>query len=80
MQKPSNNWLQRVAMLSVLVVLLSGSSCASQPLSSAVVTPAIPSLPSSARQPKTPPECEPTCSAGLERLLNSMLASPTSEE
>ncbi len=80
MQRHRNNWLQRVLMLSALVVLLSACSSASQQLSSAVVTPAMPSLPSSARQPKTPPECEPTCSAGLERLLNSMLLSPMTEE
>ncbi len=80
MLKHSNKWLQRVSMLSVLVVLLSGSSCASQQLNSAVVTPEMPSLPSSARQPKTPPECEPTCSAGSERLFDSMLVLPTSEE
>ncbi len=80
MQRHRNNWLQRVLMLSALAVLLSACSSASQQLSNAVVTPVMPSLPSSARQPKTPPECEPTCSAGLERLLNSMLLSPMTEE
>lgn len=80
MQKPSNNWIKLALMLPVLTALLSACSSASQPLSSAVVTPAIPSLPNSARQPKTPPECEPTCSAGSERLFDSMLELQTSEE
>ena len=73
----NKNLKQLGLMLPLLVVLLSGSSCASKQLSAAAVTPAIPSLPSSARQPKQIPECVPSCSGGLERSLNSMLESPT---
>lgn len=44
-----------------------------------VPPPAIPKLPPEARQPPMEPECQPTCSAGLSRLLNAMQRSPTSE-
>ena len=76
----NRNWKQLGLMLPLLVVLLSGSSCASKQLNAAVEMPAIPSLPSSARQPKPIPECVPSCSAGLERSLNSMLVPPTKAE
>ena len=75
-----NNWKLRGLMLLALAVLLSGCSSASPQLSNAVEQPAIPSLPSSARQPKLIPECVPSCSAGLERSLNSMLVPPTKAE
>lgn len=41
---------------------------------------AIPLLPSSARQPRTVPECVPTCSGGFGRLLDSMLPRPIGGE
>ena len=44
----------------------------------AVLPPAIPALPVQARQPKPPPICLPTCSAGLTRLRMELLDSLTS--
>lgn len=60
-----------------LVLLLTG--CAGAPLAlEPVPAPAIPPLPQSARQPAPAEICTPTCSAGLARLLDSLLPSPTS--
>ncbi|MCY1532449.1 hypothetical protein D9M68_677240 [compost metagenome] len=78
--KRKGNWKWLGPMLLGLAMLCSGCSGASTKPSEGVAPAAIPSLPSSARQPKPVPECEPTCSAGLERLLDSMLPRPTSGE
>ena len=58
--------------LTLLLMLCAG--CAPAPL----VVPAqrLP-LPPEARQPPTPEICQPTCSAGLARLLERLLRSPT---
>ena len=63
----------------LLMLLLAGCASVSQPLSPPPVSPpAIPALPLAARQPKTPPECLPTCSDGARQEFESWLASPTS--
>ncbi len=66
-------------MLTLLAWLLSACASVSQPSLPPldVRPPAIPRLPSAARQPKTPPECLPTCSAGVSREFDSWLTSPT---
>lgn len=56
------------ALLSL--ALLAGCWSATAPLSVAVPPPP---LPQQARQPAPPPLCNPTCSAGLETLLDSLL-------
>jgi hypothetical protein len=62
----------RSAMLLLPLLLLAGCP-ASLPLSPPrhVEPPAIPPLPATARQPQTPSECLPTCSAGLTKLRES---------
>ncbi|MNO07689.1 hypothetical protein D3C81_2299820 [compost metagenome] len=67
-------------MLIGLGMLCSACSVDSTRLSEGTAPAAIPSLPNSARQPKPVLECEPTCSSGLERLLDSMLPKPTGGE
>ena len=68
---PAARWL--IVML--LLLLLAG--CASAPLQLPAPAPLIPPLPQEARQPDPPPICQPTCSAGLARLLDSLLQPPT---
>ncbi len=74
------NWQRTKAMLLGLAMLCSACSNGTQRLNSEPASAAIPSLTSSARQQKPAPECVPSCSAGLERLLDSMLPPPTTTE
>ena len=74
------NLIRRKAMLLGLVMLCSACSNDTQRLNSEPASAVMPSLPSSARQQKPAPECVPSCSAGLERLLDSMLLPPTTTE
>lgn len=55
-------------------MLLAGCWNATAPLAVAVPPPP---LPQEARQPASPPLCSPTCSAGLAKLLDSLLQPPT---
>jgi len=67
-----NNKLRRWLMLLSLTLLVSG--CASKQenwLPDQTAPPAIPSLPSEARQPPAPPWCSPTCSSGLTKERES---------
>lgn len=67
--------------LSWLLLPLVGCSSASPPYSpppEIVRPPAIPRLPPAARQPTTPPECSPTCSAAASSAFDAWLQSPTS--
>jgi len=69
--------MQRVLMLTLPALLL--SACASVPLPpppAVVPPPRIPELPQEARQRPRPPICLPSCPAGLQRLLDSMLTLP----
>lgn len=78
--KPNARPSRLAPMLSMLLLLLSacaGDSPLLQPIP-AVAIPLIPPLPPAARQPPTPPECSPSCSAGLTRLRESLLGSLTS--
>ena len=63
--------------LTASALLLIGCGCDS-PLLKPTQGPLIPPLPAQARQPATPPECLPTCSASVSIALDSWLASPTS--
>ena len=69
-------------LLTALTALLASCSASIPPLPlPSVKPPRIPVLPSQARQPPTPSECLPSCSAGLERELRSLsdlLTAPTS--
>lgn len=78
--KQMGNWKWPGLMLIGLGMLCSACSSGTPSLNSAAEAAAMPSLPSSARQPKAKPECEPTCSAGSERLFDSMLLKPTEGE
>lgn len=77
MPKPKSR-PHRLTLL-VPAVLLTGClgvlkpSPPSAPSAPPVPPPQIPSLPAEARQPPTPELCSPTCSAGLQRLLDSWL-------
>ena len=67
-----------VTALLLLLLLLLFAGC-STPRLVPVVQPA-PPLPKEARQPAPPPLCQPSCSDGLLRLLESWQRPPTSEE
>lgn len=58
-----------------LLVLLTGCSSVSPP-STALACPQVPPLSPLALPPPPPPICEPTCSAGLQRLLDNLLPMP----
>ena len=58
---PSNQPIKRLLMLLPLMLLLTG--CSTNLNGSNVAPPAVPALPLEARQPRTPPQCSPTCSA-----------------
>ena len=73
----------RAPALTLLSLTLLLAGCASEsrhslPPPEVVPPAAIPRLAQQARQPKTPPECLPTCSAGASREFDSWLSSPTS--
>lgn len=78
--KPHNKPRRHALMLPLLGMLL--TSCANElPISSPpVAPPAIPPLPAQARVSlvETPSMCSSTCSAGLTKLRDSWLATPTS--
>ena len=79
--KHSQNWIKRLLMPVLLGLLVSGCATVSPSLPPPVVQPpAIPTLPMQARQPKSPPICLPTCSAGLTRLRMELLDSLTSPQ
>lgn len=78
--KQKGNWKWLGMMLLGLVMLSSACSSDTMRPSEGAEPAAMPSLPSSARQPKAKPECEPSCSAGSERLFDSMLPKPTEGE
>lgn len=61
--------------LSLLPLLL--TACGTAPPSLPVAAPAIPPLPQQARQPQPPASCLPTCNAGLTRLRENLLSTPT---
>ena len=65
--------LVRKLMLPACLVLL--NACSTVP-AIAPVPPQIPPLPLQARQPLPPTLCQPTCSAGLSMLLDSLESSP----
>ncbi len=66
--------IARGLMLLALPMLVSACAGVSQPSPPVVVPPpAIPPLPTEARQPTPPPICSPTCSAGLMRLRTELL-------
>jgi hypothetical protein len=63
-----NNRLLRLLTLSVLMLLATG--CATKQenwLPAQVAPPAIPALPSEAKQPPAPQWCSPTCSSALTK-------------
>jgi len=62
-------------LLIALALLLSGCS---NVLRKPPAQPHVPALPQVARQPAPPPLCQPTCSEGLAKLLDSLQPSPTS--
>lgn len=77
---PPSHKLNRPA-LTLLSLTLLLAACANGSLPSStppVAQRQILPLPPSARQPTTPPECLPTCSAGASREFDSWLTSPTS--
>lgn len=70
-------------MLAIVLPLLNSGCAADSPpsLPPAVVEPArIPPLPAQARQPKAPPECQPTCLDGWLRSADAMLKLPMSAD
>lgn len=77
MLKPSRSPSFVLMPLALLMLLAACASGSPTYLPAAAKPPAIPPLSQSARQPKTPPECLPSCSAGVEREFSSWLSSPT---
>ncbi len=61
--KREGSWKMHVLMLVVLMSALTGCSEKSIVYEPPVAPPAMPSLPSEARQPTVPSTCSPTCSA-----------------
>lgn len=61
-------------LLPLLLTLLAG--CETVPRTLPVDAPRLP-LPQEARQPPAPTLCQPNCSTGLARLLDSLQPSPT---
>ena len=77
---PTNNWRKHALTLPLLMLLLAGCQPALLPLlPKPVPPPRIPPLSAQARQPLIRSECLPSCSAGLTRLRESSLGSPTNE-
>lgn len=78
MPKPLTTSPLRKHALTLTLLLLLSSGCAhnwpAMP-SLPVDAPAIPPLSSTARQPSLPPECSPSCLAGLTRERDSWLLS-----
>ena len=74
--KPITRPLRRALLPLALLLLLLGCGHDSL-LLKPVPGPEIPPLPAAARQPEPPALCVPTCSAGLQTLLDSLLPSPT---
>lgn len=79
MPKKSPPW--RVLMLSAPLLLVLGCASAPQPLPPVVVAPpAIPPLPSQARQPQAPAICSPTCLVQWRRQVELWQKRLTGEE
>ncbi len=70
------NRLPVLALMLLVLVLLFGGCGTAPPRLVAVQAP-VPPLPQEARQPETPPWCQPTCSAALARLLDGLLKPQT---
>lgn len=80
MPKPptTSNWRKLALTLTLPALLLSACAPVHPPSPPLVVQPpAIPPLPATAKQPATPPQCLPTCSANLASVLDSWLNTPT---
>ena len=69
-----------LTLLSLTLLAAACSSVSPTLLPQPVKPPAILALPPQARQPVTPQDCLPTCSAGLTRLRATWLALPMNAE
>ena len=72
-----NVWKLRAAILSALVLSVTGCAQTSTVTAPPPEPPRIPALPLQARQPAMPSICSPTCSAGLTTQRESWRASLT---
>lgn len=66
-----HNTLKMLSLLTLLALMMSLPGCARQQHAPLVEPPAIPALPTEARQPTPPPYCQPTCLEHARRSIST---------